>query len=421
LTNTTLSIILVGLIILSAFFSAAETALMSVNRYRIRHLAKSSHRSARGVARLLNQPDKLLSVILLGNTFANVMGSAIATVIAGSFFGEWGILICSLVLTLVMLLFAEVTPKTLAAIHPLPLSLVLIWPLILIEKICAPLVWALNKSSLALLSLVGIRKKLPHMDPLNMDELRTLLQEAGEKIPSHHKEMLLAILDLGRGTVEDVMLPSEEVVGINLNEEWQEICKQITQSPYHCLPVFRDSLEKVEGMINIQDAMRLMMQSRLDKESLLKICTPIYYVPEATPLSMQLAQFQKMKQQNALVVDEYGLIVGLVTLDNIIEEIVGEMGVGEVMNAPKLIEPQKDGSYIVDGQMSLRELNRELNLHCSTGEARTLSGAIIEYLEMIPTAPMGLYLSDHPIEILSMNENKITKVRIISLPHSQRH
>jgi Mg2+/Co2+ transporter CorB len=413
LDNTTLSFILLALVFLSAFFSAAETALMSVNRYRIRHLARSSHRSAQLVSRLLARPDKLLSIILLGNTFATVMASAIATVIASSFFGEWGIVICSIILTLVMLMFGEVTPKTLAAIHPLPLSLVLVWPLLVLQKILAPIVWLINKIALCLLSLMGIRERSHSSDALNVDELRTLLHEAGDKIPKPHKIMLLAILDLSRARVQDVMISAESIHGIDLNADWQLICNEIMESSYHYVPIFWDSLEKVEGILNTQDAMRLMVQSSLTKENLMKMCTSAYYVPEATLLSVQLAEFQKNKKRSALVVDEYGVIVGLITLEDILKEIVGEVNVDQSMTSPKLIYPKSDGSYIVDAQISLQELNRELGLNFSMKEARTLSGAIIEYLEVIPSEKIGLYLSGYPIEILSVNDNKIGKVRII--------
>jgi Mg2+/Co2+ transporter CorB len=412
-TNTTLSIILFALIFLSAFFSAAETALMSVNRYRVRHLAKSSHRAAQLVCRLLARPDKLLSIILLGNTFATIMASAIAAVIAGSFFGEWGILVCSVILTLIMLMFAEVTPKTLAAIHPLPLSLFLVWPLVVIEKLFSPFVWVVNKSALGFLRVLGVREKSHHADALNADELRTLLHEAGDKIPPSNKEMLLAILDLGRATVEDVMISSEKIVGIDLNDNWERIYQQIIKSAHRYVPVFRDSLEKVQGFLNTQQAMRLMIRSHFKMKDLLKCCLPVYYIPESTLLSTQLAKFQKNKKQSAIVVDEYGVVVGLVTLNDILHEIVGEFNLDAIESAPQLINKQSDGTYIVEAQISLRELNRELDLQFSTESARTLSGAIIESLEMIPSEPMGLYLSGYPIEILSVNENRIHKVRII--------
>ena len=415
MSNTALFVSLVILIIISAFFSAAETALMAVNRYRLRHLAKSNHRTAQLVSRLLERPDRLLSVILLGNTFANIMASAIATLLANHFFGEIGAFACAIVLTFVMLIFAEVTPKTLAAIRPLLISLYVVWPLFIFKKILSPLVWSVNQIALFMLRSVGVKVKHQYSEALNMDELRTLLHETGDKIPHQNKQMLLAILDLTKATVEDVMVPKHDVVGVNLNHPWEEIVVQLTKSPYMRLPVFKGSLEHLQGILPLREALHLISQSSFNKFTLLGICKKTYYVPATTPLGVQLANFQKTKQRMALVVDEYGDLLGLVTLEDILEEIVGEFKLNAVAEV-NLIHAQADGSYIVEGSITLRDLNRELELNLPTDLAKTLSGAIIEYLEMIPTEQMCLLLSGYPIEILKVNDNTIKKVRIRKHP-----
>ncbi|MEK8016066.1 MAG: HlyC/CorC family transporter [Candidatus Parabeggiatoa sp.] len=409
--------ILLFLILSSGFFSASETSMMAINRYRLRHLATKKHKGAVRVSQLLAQPDRLIGVILLGNNFVNILASSIATIIAIKWMGEAGIALAAALLTVVILIFSEVTPKTIAALHPekvaFPASLI-IKPLL---KILYPLVWALNYMGNSLLKLFGIAEPNKDQHHLSSEELRTVVHEAGGIIPKRHQQMLLGILDLEKVSVEDIMIPRNEIVGIDIDAPLDVISQQLATSQHTRLPLYRENIDNAIGMIHLRKLVSLFKHNELTKASLEKSADELYFVPEGTPLHTQLLNFQRHKRRTGLVVNEYGDIQGLVTLEDILEEIVGEFTTNpDALNLD--IHPQEDGSFLVDGTITVRELNRSMQWHLPTEGPKTLNGLILDYLEIIPEADTSLLLEGHPIEIIQIAHKAVKTVRI--LPQSKR-
>lgn len=400
------------LVVLSAFFSGSETGLISLNRYRLRHMTRDGHAGAVRASELLKRPDRLIGVILLGNNFVNILASAIATVIALRLMGEEGIMLATLLLTLVILIFAEITPKTLAALHPerfaFPATLV-IRPLL---KVLYPLVWLINTIPSALLRSFGVSQKALDSPSLSTEELRTVVNEAGSLIPQRHQEMLLSILDLEQVTVEDIMVPRNEIVGIDLNDEWDQVLQQLSTSQHTRLPIFRGDIDNVLGFVHLRNLLNLGNEGLPSPNDLEKAMREAYFIPEGTPLNTQLLNFQTQRRRIGLVVDEYGDIRGLVTLDDILEEIVGEFTTDPSAATSRDIHPQEDGSFLVDGSTSIRELNRVLQWSLQTSGPKTLNGMITEYLEAIPEPGTSLLLEGYPIEILQTANNSVKTVRI---------
>ncbi|HEC19455.1 MAG TPA: HlyC/CorC family transporter [Gammaproteobacteria bacterium] len=397
---------LIFLIILSAFFSGSETGLVSLNRYRLRHLAKTKHHGAVRAAKLLERPDRLIGLILLGNNFVNILASSIATVLAMRLYGEAGIALAAGILTLVILIFAEVTPKTLAVLHPerfaFPASLVLA-PLL---KILYPLVWLVNIAANGLLKLGGIDVNKATSQSLSSEELRMVVTEAGAMIPRRHQMMLTNILDLEKVTVDDIMVPRNELVGIDISDDWEDILKQLTNSQHTRMPVYDGDINNVLGMIHVRNILQLLNQKETTKEDLLRWVRPAYFVPEGTPLNKQLLHFQREKRRSGLVVDEYGDVQGLVTLEDILEEIVGEFTT-DPANHIKEVHRQKDGTYLVDGSASIRELNRVMHWDLPTDGPKTFSGLITEHMESIPEPGTSLMLAGYPVEIVQTKGNMV--------------
>ncbi len=403
--------ILVFLIILSGFFSGSETGLMSLNRYRLRHLSKAGHPAAQRASRLLLRPERLIGLILLGNNLVNILASAIATVIGLRLMGEAGIAIATMLLTVVVLLFAEVSPKTLAAMHPeryaFPASYIL-EPLL---KVLYPLVWIINLLAQGVFRLMGIKPDQSGAHDLSTEELRTVVNEAGAMIPRRHQKMLLSILDLEKATVEDIMVPRNEIVGLDIAEEWSKIDQLLTDSQHTRLPVYEGDIDHVIGIVHMRNVLRLYESGTPDKDSLRAIAREPYFIPEGTPLNTQLLNFQRERRRIALVVDEYGDIQGLVTLEDILEEIVGEFTTDPAATMKDVVA-QDDGSYLVDGGVSLRDLNRLFGWSLNTTGPKTLNGMIIEYLETIPEPGTSLLLDGHPVEIIQTATNAVKTVRI---------
>lgn len=403
--------VLIFLIILSAFFSGSETGLISLNRYRLRHLAKAGHPGAIRANELLKRPDRLIGIILLGNNFVNILASAIATIIALHFLGESGVWVATLLLTIFILLFAEVTPKTLAALHPerfaFPASF-LLGPLL---RIFYPLVWFINTVANGLLRPFGIDTRSSDQHTLSSEELRTVVNEAGAMIPRRHQKMLLSILDLEKATVEDIMIPRNEISGIDLEDDWDEIIKQITTSQHTRLPVYQDGIDNVIGIVHLRNVLGLYRKGDFDREILRNVIRETYFIPEGTPLNTQLLNFQKQRRRIGLVVDEYGDIQGLVTLDDILEEIVGEFTTDPSASS-KDIHPQEDGTFLVDGSANIRELNRVMKWNLPSEGAKTLNGLIVEYMETIPEPGTSMKFSGYPIEIVQASNNAVKTVRI---------
>ena len=412
LNTTSLFIILGALILVSAFFSGSETGMMAINRYRLRHLARRGHLSALRVTRLLQRPDRLLGVILVGNTFANILASAIATLISVHFFGELGVAVATILLTFVVLIFAETMPKTLAALHPQPVAFFTSKVLRGLLIIFYPLIWVINGISNGFLRLFGVSVVSHKAEQLSVDELRTVVLEASGKISGAHQQMLLRILELEQATVDAVMVPRNEIQGIDVTHESEIIFQQLLNSSYQYLPVYREDIDHVIGILNVQKVIPLLRKQEFTIEKLLNLLDEVYYIPEVTLMNRQLLNFQQENQNMGLVVDEYGDIQGLITLQDILEEIVGQFAV-DVADIERLVRQQKDGSYLVDGAISIRDLNRMTLWNLPTDGPRTLSGLIVEKLEMIPISDVGLRISGYPMEVIKVSENKIRLVRIL--------
>lgn len=406
-----LLLLLLLLVLSSAFFSASETGIMAVNRYRLRHLARQKHTSAAQVSRLLQRPDRILGVILIGNTFANVLASAIATILFEIWLGKLGLVLAPFVLTFVLLLFAEITPKTLAAMYSQQVAFITVWPLRVLLMLFYPVVWGANGLSNTLLKLFGVRVGKHHIDRLNSEELRTVILESKGRISDLHQDMLLRILDFQNITVDDVMIPRNEVIGIDLNQDWQVILDIIGSSHFTRLPLYEDDIDNLRGLLHVKDAVKLMVKGELNLQTLRATAREVYFIPENTPLHTQLMNFRKARGHLAMVVDEYGGVQGLVTIEDLVEELIGELGT-EIPTVSHLVQTMEDGSMVVDGSVNIRELNRLMEWHLPTDGPKTLSGLIIEYLEWIPEEPTCLILQHHPMEILELQDNMVKSVKI---------
>ncbi|MCF6235395.1 MAG: HlyC/CorC family transporter [Gammaproteobacteria bacterium] len=399
------------LILLSAFFSASETAMMSINRYRLRHLVKMGQAGPQRVAKLLERPDRLIGVILLGNNFVNILASSLATIIALRLMGEAGIAIAAGLLTFVILIFAEVGPKTLAILHPeriaFPASVVLL-PML---KLFYPIIWIINTIANSMLAVIGVSPDKGGHQNLSAEELRAVVNEAGALIPAKHKKMLLNVLDLEKVTVEDIIVARNDIVGIDLNEGIEDIIEVITSSQHTRLLVYRGNIDHVMGVMHVRDALPLLHRNELSVDAIIEISKEPYFIPKGTPLNIQQLNFQRQKRRIALVVDEYGEIFGLVTLEDILEEIVGEFTT-DISDSGRELHPQKDGSCIVDGAINIRALNRNMQINLPTKGPKTLNGLIIEHLESIPSPGTSLLIDNYPIEILQTKDNAIKSARV---------
>lgn len=410
-----LFIALLILIALSAFFSGSETALLTMNRYRLKHLADHGHRGARLARRLLERPDRLIGLILLGNNFVNIMASSLATVIALRLGGEAAIGLAAGLLTLVILIFAEVAPKTYATLHPERLAFPAAHVYRPLLTLLYPVVWFVNLFTNGILRLIGIVPEGAPPADLSREELRTVVSEAGAMIPERSRTMLLAILDLENATVEDIMIPRNEVEGIDLQDSEEEILQTIRNTSYTRLPLYDGSIDNVIGLLHARNALHTMLESGLNKASLREIAREPYFVPESTPLYQQMLNFQRTKQQVGLVVDEYGDFMGLITMTDLLEEIVGEFTTDPADSLPE-IHRTEDGSLLVDGSISLRDLNRALRWELPTDGPKTLNGLILEYMETIPEPGTSLKLAEHPLEIIQTADNGVRTVKIVPTP-----
>ena len=412
LSITALLMLVLFLIFLSAFFSASEIGMMSLNRYRLRHLVKKNNKKAIRVNQLLAHPDRLLSVVLIGNTLANIVASMAATLIGQHLYGDVGVGIATGLLTLVILVFSEMTPKTLAAIYPQQVAFACSFLLKWLQLIFLPLVRLISGVANGILRLFGITLDNIQKESLTGEELRSVVHEAGGLLPIEHKSMLISLLDLEQACVEDIMVPTAEIIGIDLDQPWHKVLEQLETTQHTRLPLFRGSIDNLIGMIHLRNVLNLALEDRLDIHNLLKIAEAPYYIPEATCLNVQILNFHKMKRRSCFVVDEYGDLQGLVTMEDILEEIVGEFTT-DIAALSKDITLQNDGSVIVDASITLRNLNRLLNCQLPLLGPRTLSGLIIEYLGYIPPADCCLRIDGYQIEVLKVGDNMIRSVRMI--------
>jgi Mg2+/Co2+ transporter CorB len=413
ISTSTLFIILGVLILCSAYFSSSETGMMSLNRYRLKHLKNEGHRTANRVQKLLDRPDRLIGLILIGNNLVNIAASAVATVIGLRLFGDVGIAIATFALTLVILVFAEVTPKTLAALYPEKIafpSSYLLRPLLFI---LFPFVWAVNGVTNGLLALIKINPTDAQGDELSPEELRTVVYEAGSLIPKKHQDMLLSVLELENVTAEDIMVPRNEIVAIDINDEWKDIQKQLTYAQHTRVLLYRDTIDDAVGFVHVRDALRLLSKDQFTKATLLRAVREIYYTPDSTPLHTLMYKFQSERERIGLVVDEYGDIQGLVTLEDILEEIIGDFTTNMIPDAHLNTNQQQDGSVLVDGSTNIRDLNKEMNWAFPTEGPKTMNGLILEELQEIPEHSLSLRIAGYPVEIIACSENMIESVRVM--------
>jgi Mg2+/Co2+ transporter CorB len=398
---------------MSAYFSSSETGMMSINRYRLRHLEKQKHKGAKRVSKLLAQPDKLIGLILIGNNLVNIFASLIAGIVAERLYGDAGIFYAGLILTFVILIFAEVTPKTLAALYPEKIAFPSSIILNLLLKLLFPFVIAVNWITNGLLKLLGISSDQREQHTLSSEELKTVVNEAGALLPQRDQNMLVSILELEKVTVEDIMVPRNELVCIDINEDWKKIQKQLAQSNHTRVLLYRDNMDDVVGYIHLRDALKLLFKNQFTKTTLIRAIKELYFIPEGTPLNVQLLKFQHAKVRLGLVVDEYGDIQGLVTLEDILEEVVGDFTTTMAPTTSDEVHVQPDGSYLVDGSATVRDINKEMTWNFPTDGPKTLNGLIIEYLEDIPEANLSVRIAGYPLEIVDVSDNMIKTVRIL--------
>ena len=411
LPTATLFIILGVLVLLSGFFSGSETALMTLNRYRVKSLADKGHKGAQRALTLLSRPDRLLGLILLGNNIVNIFAATIATIIALRLYGEIGLAIAPIALAFVILVFAEVTPKTLAALKPERLAFPSAFVYTLIATPLYPFVWLVNIFSNSLLRLIGIHPDKVKKQELSADELRAVVIEAEHFMPQAHSDMLLGILDLEQVSVEDIMIPRNEITGIDLNDEWTDIVHQITHSQRTRVPVFHDSIDNTIGVLHLRKVLNLFSRDELNMKSLKGLIVPAYFIPAGNTLTRQLLNFQANRRRSGLVVDEYGSIQGLVTLEDILEEIVGQF----TTDSPTRnlgIHKQDDNSYQIDGNTHIREINRALSWNLPVDGPKTLNGLIIEHMEIIPQNGTSLMIDGYAIEITRTTNNAVRTARV---------
>jgi len=402
------------LVVLSAYFSGSETAMMAMNRYRLKHLANEGHGGARRAARLLERPDKLLSVILIGNNFVNFSAASIATLLALEIFGEAGIAIAPIACTLIFLIFSEVAPKTVSAAYPEKIALPSSYILDVLMWVLYPLVWLVNGTANGILRLVGFRQEHTVEDNLSREELRTVVFE-GAHIAAHPQNMMLGVLDLEKVTVEDIMVPRTEIFGIDLEDDLDEILDQIRTAQHTRIPVYKGDIDNIIGVLHMRSAAKFLTENDLSKALILQGTDEPYFVPENTSLQTLLLNFQQQKQRIGMVVDEYGDIQGIVTIEDIIEEIIGEFTT-DLANTNIDIHPQGDDTYLIDGGAHIRLINRQLGWDLPQDGPKTLNGLITEYLETIPESNICVVINGYRIEIVQIQDNMIRTAKLIEAP-----
>lgn len=410
---------LFGLLVLclafSAIFSGTETALMSVNRYQLRTLAKQGHRGAQLAERLLARPDRLIGLILLGNNLVNNLAATLVAIMVLRTVGDEWVAVGAGVLTLVMLIFCEVGPKTYGALHPRPVATAAAYFYTGLLVIMRPFVFVISWITNGALRLLGINvDHQTQQTALSREELRTVVTEAGAMIPQAHQKMLMGILDLEQITVNDIMIPRQDIAGIDLEDEWETILDQLRQTPHTRLPVYEGDLTKVIGLLHMKRVAQELARGSLDRARLGEIARQRepYFVPEGTALTVQLSNFQRDRRRMALVVDEYGEVMGLVTLEDLLEEIVGEFTNDPMTLAHKDIHREPSGSYIIHGGATIRSINRTLGWDLPVDGPKTLNGLLLERLETIPAVGTALRLDRFEMEVLQIADNTVRTVRV---------
>jgi Mg2+/Co2+ transporter CorB len=386
--------------------------MMALNRYRLRHLAENDHPGAKRAAELLSRPDRLIGLILLGNNFVNILATQIATILTLNLLGQDGLIFTTIVLTVVILIFAEVLPKTVAALDPERIafpSTLLLKPLMWLFY---PFVWLVNGITNSILNWFDVDPRKSNTDRLNREELRTVVKEAGAMIPRKHQQMLFGILDLEHATVEDIMVPRGEIDAIDLDDDWNDITSQLIASRHTRVPCYRGNLDNLVGVLHVRTLTRLLRDFEnfggAEFEAMLR---EAYYVPTKTNLHTQLINFQRSRERLALAVNEYGDIEGLVTIDDLLEEVVGEFTT-DLQNYTRDVYPQDDGTFLVDGTANIREINRANNWSLPEGGPKTLNGLILKELEDIPETGTSLRVGHYTIEIVHSTEQLVKNARV---------
>lgn len=406
-----LFIVLLILFFLSAFFSGSETALMALNRYRLRHLANDGHRGAKQAQKLLEKPDRLIGLILLGNNVVNILIAQLAAYIGYRWHGELGIFIATSILIFAILIFAELAPKTLAAVHSEKVAFPAAMIYTPLMYITFPFVWFVNLIANSLLNLFGVDVKENPLTSLTHDELRTVVNDEGTTISNEHQQMLLGVLDLEKITAEDIMIPKNEIIGIDLEEEWEDIVTQLKNISYTRVPVYRNSIDNVVGFLHLRKFILKILDKDLEREDLEKVIREPYFIPEGTHLKKLLFEFQEKKRRLSLVVDEFGDIQGMVTLEDLLEEIVGEF-TNDPASYDVEIHPQKDGTFLVDGSSHVRDINKALTWQLHADGPKTINGLILEHMQSIPEPGTSVLIDGYPIEVVQIQNNAVRTVRI---------
>lgn len=397
--------------------------MMALNRYRLKHKVKTGHKGAKLAQNLLETPDKLLGVILLGNNFVNIFASSIATIIAMKLIGEAGIALAAGILTMVVLVFAEVAPKTLAALYPEKIAYPAAYMLTPLLKILSPIVWMVNFFANNFLRLFRI--KVSHHEDnhsLTTEELQTLINEATSQLPDNYRSMMSSVLQLQSVTVEDVMIPKQDMFAIDVEQPIEDILKAMQKSPYTRIPLYRGSLdEDLVGIINLRRALPILMRQEITLKDLIKITRPAYFIPETTPLSTQLGKFNENKRRMALIVDEYGDLQGLLTMEDLLEEIVGKLST-DAKSRPDddAVEVNDDGSMTIDASEFVRDLNKTYDLLLPTEGPKTLNGLIQETLETLPRSGTCIRIEDYVLEVTKTSEHAIDEVKLSIIQNNPR-
>ena len=387
--------------------------MMSLNRYRLKYLVKENDKGAIRADKLLKRPDRLLGVILIGNNFVNILAASLTTVLCLNLFGDSGVVIGSIVLTLIILVFAEITPKTFAALNSekvaLPASLILKY----LQKILRPLVLFVNFFSNFFMRLLGTKETSINED-LSPEELKSVLENSGDLIPKKYQDMLISVLELDKVSVDEVMTQRSEVIGIDINQPLENILSALQNNQKDFLPVYNESLDDLRGVIDLYGITSFLSNENKSIESLIDSLDEAYFIPENTPLSTQLFNFQKNKKTVAVIIDEYGSVKGLVTIKDVLEEIVGELATDIDRETLEIME-QKDGSYLIDASIPLRELNKKLNWQLPINGAKTLNGLIIDQVETIPENNIKLEIDNYTIETVLIRNNMIKIARVLQI------
>jgi Mg2+/Co2+ transporter CorB len=416
-----LVLLLLALLIVIAFSAGTEVALLSVNRYRIRHRASLGERRALLLEKLLAEPDRWLGANLVILALASIAATTAATLLAQRTGERWALPLMIIVLTVVMTVFCELTPKIFAAMHAEAVALgsayiyrVLLW-------ICTPMVWVSNHLAQGFLRLAGVTHRPRTTQALSTDELRTVVAEASALVPQRHRQMLLSILDLERLSVNDIMIPRSEISAIDITQSWEDILERLRQTPHSRLPVFDGNLSNLIGIVQMKRVAQELARGTLGRERLMELAAARepYFVPEGTPLNQQLAQFQRLRRRLAFVVNEYGDIVGLITLEDILEEIVGEFTTDPTAVTHKDVSRDAQGNWLVNASATIRALNRTLGWQLPAVGPRTLNGLLLEKLETIPAPGTALRIGDYDFEILQIADNAIRTVRVRPAPRAE--